>query len=106
MQRLILEILLSTFEFEDFLDGVSLCQFNRLSAVGNGSMKLTLTAQNAQANYPDSKVHGANMGLTWVLSAPDGPHVGPMNLAIRVVIDFHKENICFFQFMRSHRLGP
>ena len=36
-------------------------------------------------NYPDSKVHGANMGSTWVLSAPDGPHVGPMNLAIRVV---------------------
>ena len=35
--------------------------------------------------YPDSKVHGANMGPTWVLSAPDGPHVGPMNLAIRVV---------------------
>ena len=31
----------------------------------------------------DSKVHGANMGLTWVLSAPDRPHVGPMNLAIR-----------------------
>ena len=27
-----------------------------------------------------AKVHGANM----VLSAPDGPHVGPMNLAIRV----------------------
>ena len=34
--------------------------------------------------YPDSKVHGANMGPTWVLSAPDGPHVGPMNLTIRV----------------------
>ena len=32
---------------------------------------------------PDSKVHGANMGPTWVLSDPDGPHVGPMNLAIR-----------------------
>ena len=31
---------------------------------------------------PDSKVHGANMGPTWVLSAPDGPHVGPMNFAI------------------------
>ena len=31
---------------------------------------------------PDSKVHGANMGPTWVLSAPGGPHVGPMNLAI------------------------
>ena len=36
--------------------------------------------------FPDSKVHGANMGPTWVLTAPDGPHVGPMNLAIRVVI--------------------
>ena len=34
---------------------------------------------------PDSKVHGANMGPTWVLSAPDGPGVGPMNLAIRDV---------------------
>ena len=32
--------------------------------------------------FPDSKVHGANMGPTWVLSAPDGPHVGPMNFAI------------------------
>ena len=32
---------------------------------------------------PDSKLHGANMGPTWVLSAPDGPHVGPMNLAMR-----------------------
>ena len=32
--------------------------------------------------YPDSKVHGANMGPTWVLSAPDGPHIGPMNFAI------------------------
>ena len=36
-------------------------------------------------NYPDSKVYGANMGPIWVLSAPDGPHVGPMNLAIRVL---------------------
>ena len=31
---------------------------------------------------PDNKVHGANMGPTWVLLAPDGPHVSPMNLAI------------------------
>ena len=33
--------------------------------------------------YPDSKAHGANMGPTWVLSAPGVPHIGPMNLAIR-----------------------
>ena len=31
---------------------------------------------------PDSIVHGTNMGPTWVLSAPDEPHVGPINLAI------------------------
>ena len=35
---------------------------------------------------PDSKVHGANMGPTRVLSAPGGPHAGPMNLAIRAGI--------------------
>ena len=33
--------------------------------------------------YPDSKVHGTKMGPTWVLSAPDGPHVGPMKFAFR-----------------------
>ena len=38
-------------------------------------------------NYPDSKDHGANMGPTWVLSAPGGPNVGPMNLLIRVSIN-------------------
>ena len=32
---------------------------------------------------PDGKVYGANMGPTWVLSAPDGPHVGPKNVVIR-----------------------
>ena len=37
--------------------------------------------------FLDNKVHEANMGPTWVLSAPDGPQVGPMNLAIRVVYD-------------------
>ena len=35
-------------------------------------------------NSPDNKVYGANMGPTWVLSAPGGPHVGPMNFAIWV----------------------
>ena len=32
---------------------------------------------------PDSKVHGAYMGLTWGRQDPGGPHVGPMNFAIR-----------------------
>ena len=39
--------------------------------------------------YPESKVHGANMGPTWVLLASDGPHVGPMKLAIRVLFIYH-----------------
>ena len=33
---------------------------------------------------PDSMGHGANMGPTWGLQDPGRPHVGPMNLAIRV----------------------
>ena len=36
--------------------------------------------------YPDSKVHGDNMGPIWGRQDPGGPHVGPMNFAIRVVI--------------------
>ena len=42
----------------------------------------TLALHDHIRSVPDSKVHGANIGPTWVLSAPDGPHVGPMNLAI------------------------
>ena len=51
-------------------------------------------------SYPDGKVHGANMGPSWVLSAPDGPHVGPMNLAIRVTF------ICFVHhpYTKQNRL--
>ena len=33
-------------------------------------------------NYPDSKVHGDNMGPILGRQDPDGPHVGHMNLAI------------------------
>ena len=50
--------------------------------------QMTINNQKARVyldiNYPDSKVHGANAGPTWVLPAPDGPHVGPMNIAIMV----------------------
>ena len=33
----------------------------------------------------DSKVRGANMGPIWGRQDPGGPHVGPMNFAIRAV---------------------
>ena len=48
------------------------------------------TKLTAYFNKPDSKVHGVNMDPIWVLSAPDGPHVGPMNLAIRECQQYNK----------------
>ena len=33
-------------------------------------------------DIPDSKVHGASMGLIWGRQDRGGPHVGPMNFAI------------------------
>ena len=44
--------------------------------------KLGHDVQLQQLNS-DNKVHGVNMGPTGVLSAPDGPHVSPMDPAIR-----------------------
>ena len=40
------------------------------------------------------------MGPTWVLSAPGGPHVGPMNHAIRIVIISHQATYYTFSFIR------
>ena len=51
-------------------------------------------------SLPDSKVHVANMGPNWVLAAPGGPNVGPMNLAIRVVRGIRRSP------MDSTRAGP
>ena len=49
--------------------------------------------------YPDTKVHGTNMGPTWALSGPDGPHVGSINLAIRVA--FREGNLFNYIFRRK-----
>ena len=48
------------------------------------STQRTHPADSEKDSIPDSKIPVANMGPTWVLPAPDGPHVGRMNLAIRV----------------------
>ena len=42
--------------------------------------------------YPESKVHGANMGPIWVRQDPGGPHVGRMNFAIWVLLIFIRES--------------
>ena len=39
------------------------------------------------------------MGPIWVLSAPDGPHVGPMNLAIRGMIQILPETVSLAEYM-------
>ena len=36
--------------------------------------------------YPDSKVHGDNMGPIWGRQDPGGPHIGPMKFAFWVSI--------------------
>ena len=56
-----------------------LSQYTRLNVISR--LVVIIHTQSFQ----DRKVHGANMGPTWVLSATDGTHVGPMNLALRVV---------------------
>ena len=54
--------------------------------VGNALVSLLVadapSATTSIVEIPDSNVHWAYMGPIWVLSAPDGPHVGPMNCAI------------------------
>ena len=61
-----------------------------LESYSIGTPHLNMTGRgfpnNSAVRCPDSNVHGANIGPTWAPSAPDGPHVGPMNLAIREVI--------------------
>ena len=56
--------------------------------------------------FPDSKVHWTNMGPTGVLSAPDGPHVGPMSLAIRVAIILmamrHSRGTCDYNSLNEY----
>ena len=52
------------------------CKRNQLT-------KTILKKPGCRNASPYSAIHGANMGPTWVLSAPDGPRVVPMNLAIR-----------------------
>ena len=56
-------------------------------------------------SFPDSKVHGANMGPIWVLSAPDGPHVGPMNFVIWVGLVQSCDNMDNL-FQNTHNRQP
>ena len=49
-----------------------------------GGLLFALLLISHMDSFPDSKVHGANMGPIWGRQDPGGPHVGPMNFAIWV----------------------
>ena len=61
-------------------------KFNWLKFIKIQSELSACISNDISVYVPDSKVNRANMGPTWVLSAPDGPHVDPMNLDIRGVM--------------------
>ena len=73
--------------FPYFLSGLHPLKLYLQHVMHKTHIKLPLVTEAAiqtrNTNIPNSNVHGANVGPTWVLSAPDGPHVGPINLAIR-----------------------
>ena len=86
--------------FQIILKLISNLQWKIIFGSGNGlvlnrrqamkqSCSLTLISphpsESAMTNgYPNSKVHGANMGPIWGRQDPGGPHAGPMNFAIWV----------------------
>ena len=51
-------------------------------------------------DIPESKVHGANVGHTWVLSAPDGPHVASWTLLSGMFYVVHSNEL----FLTCHLL--
>ena len=53
------------------------------SVFGSTLTNVKISVVLCTRDIPDSKVHGANMWPTWGRQVPGGPHVGPMNLAIR-----------------------
>ena len=59
-------------------------------------------SEHIRITFPDSKIHLANIGPTWVLLAPRGPHVGHMDFAVWIGIrkmlatdDSQKHNLVF-----------
>ena len=57
-------------------------------AATRASRKMYSISADSHGSYlfPDSKVHGANMGPIWGRQDPGGPHVSPVNFAIWVAL--------------------
>ena len=94
---------------DDHLIQAQLCLFNIISCFSNilcapvsgaGITKFTRCFMESMAlfNYPDSKVHGANMELIWGRQDPGGPHVGPMNFAFWVHLIHKRPQTHYFSY--------
>ena len=69
------------FSTDDFTEGF----MQSKAIVSKGGVLFWPPLAKLRSSYktnitPDSKVHGDNMGPTWALSAPDGPHVDTWTL--------------------------
>ena len=61
----------------------NMCIYDELTTMPISVLPKYITFIVSKA-YPDSKVHGANVGPVWGRQDPGGPHVGPMDFSIRV----------------------
>ena len=50
-------------------------------------MRASASGVEFKISFPDSRVQGANMGPIWGRQDPCGPHVGPINFAIWVIVN-------------------
>ena len=83
------------FLFSDILLEIQIFSLTKMHLIMSYAKNDDHLVSASMVKYPDSKIRGANMGPTWVLFAPDGPHVGPMNLAIRIApVSPHILNAC------------
>ena len=55
---------------------------NTLTMFEEPEVSTSLFLYQSYRHYPDSKLHGANMGPIWGQKDPAGPHFGPMNFII------------------------
>ena len=52
---------------------------------------------------PANKVHGTNMGLIWGRQDPVGPHVDPVNFALRDALDRREDNTLVMSSQGDHQ---
>ena len=86
-------------DYVDFVVGTNVAALGDdvYIAVGVGPQPVMVSHPSWEDNFsgapkpeysPDSKVHGAKMGPIWARQDRGGPHVGPMNFGIWVLVKY------------------